>query len=554
MKKDNKAEGISKDKNQITRLKDLASFPELNPMPVFELGVNGDIKYMNPAAHANFPDILSKGIAHPFFSNWKVLVKKLRKDNLPYVSQDVKINGSWYLQMIIFVKSNKNYRIYASDITGRKLIEDSLFQKEREIAAILDSCPMLMILVDRERRIISSNNVLESFSKKTIKEIEGIRVGEALRCVNSIQDQRGCGFSPACKNCSIRNTLEETLTTGKNHYKVEGHLFYIKNGKQEESIFLLYTFFLKLSQECVIVWLQDITELKKSEEKINKLNKNLIQRANELEKSNKKLEDAQRAMLNILDDFNVERIKTEVANRELQAALEKVQQAKNATEIANKELEAFSYSVSHDLRAPLRKMDGFSYVLLEDYSDKLDLQAKQYLQRIRSSCQLMARLINDILNLSRITRSEIQLEKINLSELASEVARELRKETMRKVNFVIKPNIYAQGDRLLLKLVFENLLGNAFKFTSKRSLARIEFDVIQKDGNQIYFISDNGTGFDMAYADKLFKPFQRLHSDRDFPGTGVGLASVQRIIDRLGGKVWAEGEVDKGAIFYFTLR
>lgn len=200
-------------------------------------------------------------------------------------------------------------------------------------------------------------------------------------------------------------------------------------------------------------------------------------------------------------------------------------------------------------------MDGFSRLVLEGYADKLDDEGKEFLQIIRSSSNLMANLIDDLLNLSRITRVEIHLEKINLSELAGEVADGLKEsQPEREVDFIITPGLEAHGDLRLLKLVFENLLGNAFKFTGKRAKARIEFGVSAHDGEREFFVRDNGAGFDMTYADKLFIPFQRLHKAEEFSGTGIGLASVHRIISRLGGKVRAEGEVDKGATFYFTLK
>jgi light-regulated signal transduction histidine kinase (bacteriophytochrome) len=223
-------------------------------------------------------------------------------------------------------------------------------------------------------------------------------------------------------------------------------------------------------------------------------------------------------------------------------------------EALNKELEGFSYSVSHDLRAPLRSMDGFSQAIMEDYADKLDAQGQSNLANIRSASQQMARLIEDLLDLSRITRTEMHLEPVDLSGLASEVAAELRKtQPDRRVDFSIMPDLSGFGDRALLKLVFDNLLGNSFKFTGKRAEAKIEFGSTQIKGETVFFVRDNGTGFDMAYADKLFKPFQRLHSAKEFPGTGIGLASVQRIINRLGGRVWAKGERGKGAVFYFIL-
>ncbi len=220
----------------------------------------------------------------------------------------------------------------------------------------------------------------------------------------------------------------------------------------------------------------------------------------------------------------------------------------------NKEMESFSYSVSHDLRAPLRSMDGFSLVLLEDYSDKLDEQGKDYLQRVRSATQRMGMLIDDMLSLSRVTRSEMKRELVDLSSLVQSIAAELQKsQSTCQVEFIIAPGLTANGDARLLRILLENLLGNAWKFTGTHPKARIEFGTTQVDGEQVFFIRDDGVGFDMKYADKLFGVFQRLHGASEFPGTGVGLATVQRIVHRHGGRVWAEGEVEKGATFYFTL-
>jgi light-regulated signal transduction histidine kinase (bacteriophytochrome) len=221
---------------------------------------------------------------------------------------------------------------------------------------------------------------------------------------------------------------------------------------------------------------------------------------------------------------------------------------------ANKELEAFSYSVSHDLRAPLRSIDGFSQALLEDCPSKLDEAEKRHLERIRSGTRRMATLIDDLLNLSRVARVEMHRGKVNLSDLARSVIADLRKtEPERQVEVRIEGGIEATGDPRLLRLVYENLLGNAWKFTCKRTLARIEVGRTNHNGRCAYFVRDNGAGFDQAYADKLFRAFQRLHAMTEFPGTGVGLATVQRIIHRHGGTVWAEGIVEQGASFYFTL-
>ena len=223
-------------------------------------------------------------------------------------------------------------------------------------------------------------------------------------------------------------------------------------------------------------------------------------------------------------------------------------------EAANKELEAFSYSVSHDLRAPLRSIDGFSQALLEDYADKLDQEGREHLHRVRASSQRMGELIDNLLGLSRVTRKEMRLETVNLSELAKNIAAELQQsQPERQVAFASAEGLRANADGGLMRVVLENLLGNAWKFTGKRADARIEFGVVQDNGKSAYYLRDNGAGFDMAYADKLFGAFQRLHGQKEFSGTGIGLATVQRIIHRHGGSVWAEGKVGAGATFYFTL-
>ncbi|MCG3206938.1 MAG: Adaptive-response sensory-kinase SasA [Anaerolineae bacterium] len=224
-------------------------------------------------------------------------------------------------------------------------------------------------------------------------------------------------------------------------------------------------------------------------------------------------------------------------------------------EATNKELEAFAYSVSHDLRAPLRSIDGFSQALQEDYADSMDSEAHRYLQRVRAASQRMAQLIDDLLMLSRLTRSEMRPERVNLSALARSIAAELcAAEPDRQVEFVIAPDVVVTADAHLMRVALENLLGNAFKFTAKQAAARIEFGVLpQPKDHAVYFVRDDGAGFDMAYIDKLFGAFQRLHTPAEFSGTGIGLATVQRIIHRHGGRVWAEGAVNQGATFYFTL-
>jgi light-regulated signal transduction histidine kinase (bacteriophytochrome) len=232
----------------------------------------------------------------------------------------------------------------------------------------------------------------------------------------------------------------------------------------------------------------------------------------------------------------------------------RMEQAIAATEASNKELAAFSYSVSHDLRAPLRSIDGFSLALLEEYQEKLDETGKTYLERVRAATQKMGLLIDDMLKLSRITQSELKREAVDLSKMVLAIAEGHQKiNPDRSFDVTVQEGIMVQGDPYLMKIAMENLIGNAWKFTGKEAHPRIEFGTTVRDGEAACFIRDNGVGFDMAYVSKLFGAFQRLHTTDEFPGTGIGLATVQRIIHRHGGRVWAEGEIGKGATFYFKV-
>jgi PAS domain S-box-containing protein len=222
-------------------------------------------------------------------------------------------------------------------------------------------------------------------------------------------------------------------------------------------------------------------------------------------------------------------------------------------ESANCELESFSYSVSHDLRAPLRSLDGFSQAVIEEYSDKLDDKGKDYLGRIRLASQRMGQLIDDMLKLSRVTRSEMRFENVDLTGIAREIGDELgRAEPGRKVEFDIEDGVTAWGDLPLMRTVMQNLLSNSWKFTSRHEKAVIQFGATENGGRKVYFVKDDGAGFDMTYADKLFTPFQRLHSTAQFPGTGIGLVIAKRIIKRHGGEIWAASKPEKGAAFYFS--
>jgi signal transduction histidine kinase len=254
---------------------------------------------------------------------------------------------------------------------------------------------------------------------------------------------------------------------------------------------------------------------------------------------------------------------------ELNTGLEqRVRERTQELEASSRELEAFSYSVSHDLRAPLRGVDGWSLALLEDYGDSLDEQAKVYLDRVRSETQRMGLLIDDLMKLSRVTRSDMRRQPVNLTALAARIAQRLRtSQPQRAVEWIIQPDLTAQGDSRLLEIALDNLLTNAWKFTAKRAQARITFGRLQgedrssnpgdgarrPDSRPVFYVRDDGAGFDMAHASRLFSPFQRLHKTAEFPGTGIGLATVARIVRRHGGHIWTEAAVGQGATFYFTL-
>ncbi|MBI2416929.1 MAG: PAS domain S-box protein [Ignavibacteriales bacterium] len=380
------------------------------------------------------------------------------------------------------------------DITERKKAELRFHASEQAFRNVVENSPDVIVRYDRDGRRIFVNPEFERVNHISAAEVLGktpTELSTALAPMATIFTEK----LMAAMNSGTVSKIDLSWTLGGK--TICWYVRVVPEFDEDGTVVSALT-----------IW-NDITERKNAEEEIKKLNLELEKR---------------------------------VAERTAQL------------EIANKELESFAYSVSHDLRAPLRGIDGFSHVLIEEYHDKIGVQGQEYLLRIRSASQRMAQLIDDMLNLSRISRSELSIQQINLSEMVNEIASDLNEtEPGRDVKFFIQEGIQARGDGRLLQAVLENLIGNAWKFTSKHPTARIEFGIQQQEETPVYFVRDDGAGFDMKYSQKLFGAFQRLHAITEFPGTGVGLATVHRIINRHGGKIWAEGEVEKGATFYFTI-
>jgi PAS domain S-box-containing protein len=376
------------------------------------------------------------------------------------------------------------------DITQRKQAEEKIKQQKTFLINIIESLTYPFYVIDA--------------SDYTIK-MANSAVGLANLSENSTCYALTHKSSKPCEGKEHPCPLKDVKKTKKPVIVEHVHYDKEKNSRNVE-VHAYPVFDNEGNVVQIIEYLQDITERKRAEEEIQKLNVGLKSQANRL-----------------------------------------------AT--ANKELEAFSYSVSHDLRAPLRTIDGFSRALLEDYADKLGVQGKDYLNRVREATQHMGQLIDDLLKLSHMMTMEMRHQETDLSKLAGSITAQLQKtEPERRVEFVIQKGVVAQGDPRLLRVVLENLLANAWKFTGKHSQAKIEFGITQKEEQTVYFVRDDGAGFDMTYANKLFIPFQRLHSTAEFSGDGIGLVIANRIINRHGGRIWAEGEVEKGATFYFTLK
>lgn len=308
-------------------------------------------------------------------------------------------------------------------------------------------------------------------------------------------------------------------------------------------------------------FITDLTERKKVEVNIQETNARLREHASEVQAANDAMQKSQMEALNLAKDADIARRQAEESNRNLLSEIaerekteERLRRAADELANVNRDLESFSYSISHDLRSPLGTIKGLVHFLTEDYADHLDEEGNDFLRRIDKNVGKMQQLIDDMLSLSRASKQEVKRRDVDISALVRDFSSELKMSDLQsEAEFIIQEKVHANADPALIHLALENLLRNAWKFTSGRGKKRIEFGTTTKDNQTVYFVRDNGVGFDQQFADKIFQPFKRVHSEKEFEGTGVGLSIVDRVIRRHGGKIWAEGEVGKGATFYFTI-
>jgi PAS domain S-box-containing protein len=409
-----------------------------------------------------------------------------------------------------------------TEIELRKRTEELLRETSDYLNSLIDYANAPIITWDVQHKITRFNHAFEGLTGYSVSEM----VGKELPIL----------FSKDSRDESLRKIAQ---TSSGELWKAVEIPIQRKDGEIRVALWNSANIFDKEGKEIVatIAQGQDITERKRVEKEFIGLNTELERTVSE---RTRELRDSQLALLNLVDDLNQTSRGLAFAN--------------DALDAVNKELAAFSYSVSHDLRAPLRSIDGFSNALLEDCEDKLDDDGKKYLERIRWATQNMGRLIDDMLNLSRVTQSEFRQEQVDLSKMVHEIIdTNQQKNPLNGMTVNIQEDIIVQGDQRLMHIAMTNLLDNAWKFTGKQEHPQVEFGAIVKDGERIIFVRDNGVGFDMNYVGKLFGAFQRLHRFDEFPGTGIGLATVRRVMNRHGGQAWAESEVGKGATFFFTL-
>ena len=455
-----------------------------------------NFKNKKAALQSNFNDRFTNYMHQVFF--WEALLRgeSINNHEMPAATVD---GQNIYLMMKVTTRHDENGQLneivgYIQDITNRKEVEVALRKSEERYRSLIETTNDWIWEIDE--------NYCFTYSSLKIQTILGYELNTVLgKSIFQLMPEAGKKeseekFKSVARDQKAFVSQEHSFLDSSGNiaiFETSGIPLFTNNG-----IFQGYRGIAK-----------EITERKRTEEQIARLNDELENKV-------------------------IERTKM--------------------LQIANKELEAFSYSVSHDLRAPLRSIDGFSQALLEDYESALDDTGKNYLSRVRTAAQRMSALIDDMIKLAKVSRTSIAKQEIALSDVAESIAKTVTEsDPERSAEFKIEPGMVVTGDKSLMKVALQNLLENAWKFTSKKDHTIIEVGTRRINEKRVFFVSDNGAGFDMNYAKKLFTPFQRLHKESDFPGTGIGLSTVQRIIHRHLGRIWAEGKPDGGAVFYFTL-
>ena len=375
---------------------------------------------------------------------------------------------------------------------------DHLTDKADLFKSMFDAVPEILLLIDQDFRIIHLNSAALTLMNSGREGGLPLRIGAAAHCIHATETSGGCGHSTHCGDCLIRNSVYKAFQGGMVRRET-AQLQTLNKGTVAELYIMITASMLHFEgADLVLVVMEDITNLKKIEEELRSYSVQL--------------------------------------------------------ETSNRELEAFNYTVVHDLKSPLMNICNFSDLLVEKYSTGMNKQGAEFIQRINLSAWRMSQLIDDMLALSKTAHDEMMREDVDLSELARAIIDDfIKTNTVRNIEFIIAPNMRADCDARLVHVVLVNLINNAIKYTSGHASARIEFGVQKQDGSQIFYVRDDGAGFDMAKAKKLFSPFHRLHDPSRFPGSGIGLSTVRRIIQRHGGRIWAESAVEEGTTFYFTL-
>ena len=473
-----------------------------------------------PEYRGMMPGLGSRLIANRCFrAEWEDIAKDGRRIPVDVSATLIELGGQPIAMAVV------------RDITERKRAEEALRESEERLRMALDSATTVAWEQDLATGALAETGPVESLFGRP----KGFRHTSQQDFFESVHPDDREGLSAAL----------QAAAGGKRTYQVE---FRVPMPGWEVRWVRATGGFAHDSQGRAITLrgiARDVTVRKRAEEALQKAHGELERRVEERTRELATANEALRAEVAV----------RQAAEAQIRTLSEDLARRLIELEAANRELEAFSYSVSHDLRAPLTVVQGFGEALLEECAPALGGQGTHYAERIQAGCGRMAELIDDLLKLAHVTRAEMSRRTVDLSQMAREIAAELREsQPDRQAEFLIVHGLVAEGDAPLLRILLEHLLGNAWKFTSGHPAARIEFGAAEAEGGRAYRVRDDGVGFDMAYADKLFAPFQRFHAQDEFPGTGIGLATVRRIVHRHGGRVWAEAAPERGATFYFTLR